>query len=296
MGRKQPFSQQQQKKLFALLEIPFHPSVIEWRVVRRSYDSQRGAVLPFANPRAYSDRLNELFTPAGWEREYSITHVSSLVREDRGTPTVTSKVLVACTVTIHRLGSQCGTGEEWADREHGVTAADAQAFKRACSAFGLGRYLYDFREVWVPLDSRGQPTVKPLLPAWALPPGVIAVPVGQQGAGIKGPIDPDLSAQINALRSALGRAIFGEILHRAGHSQDVDTIPNKELQKEALRWMQAADRGLQRVHVLANKVGSERFMQVAERLAITSIDELPSLEVLKNLVNELESTGKRRAA
>ncbi len=33
----------------------------------------------------------------------------------------------------------------------GVTAADAQAFKRACSCFGLGRYLYRFEETWVHL-------------------------------------------------------------------------------------------------------------------------------------------------
>jgi len=32
------------------------------------------------------------------------------------------------------------TGEEWADDENGMTSADAQAFKRACSCFGLGRY------------------------------------------------------------------------------------------------------------------------------------------------------------
>jgi MoxR-like ATPase len=34
---------------------------------------------------------------------------------------------------------------------------DAQAFKRACSCFGLGRYLYRFEETWVHLDRCGVP-------------------------------------------------------------------------------------------------------------------------------------------
>ncbi len=34
---------------------------------------------------------------------------------------------------------------------------DAQAFKRACSCFGLGRYLYRFEETWVHLNQRGEP-------------------------------------------------------------------------------------------------------------------------------------------
>jgi len=39
------------------------------------------------------------------------------------------------------LGTHSGTGEAWADDENAMTAAEAQAFKRACSCFGLGRYL-----------------------------------------------------------------------------------------------------------------------------------------------------------
>ncbi len=34
---------------------------------------------------------------------------------------------------------------------------DAQAFKRACSCFGLGRYFYDIQAVWVDLDRNRQP-------------------------------------------------------------------------------------------------------------------------------------------
>ena len=46
---------------------------------------------------------------------------------------------------------------------------DAQAFKRACSCFGLGRYFYDIQAVWVDLDQNRQPVRTPVLSAWALP-------------------------------------------------------------------------------------------------------------------------------
>jgi len=39
--------------------------------------------------------------------------------------------------------SQSDCGEEWADEENALTAAQAQAFKRAASCYGLGRYLYN---------------------------------------------------------------------------------------------------------------------------------------------------------
>ncbi|MDT7817398.1 MAG: hypothetical protein QOJ42_7314, partial [Acidobacteriaceae bacterium] len=48
-------------------------------------------------------------------------------------------------------------------------AFEAQAFKRACSCFGLGRYFYSFGEMWVELNDYRQPKQLPNLPAWALP-------------------------------------------------------------------------------------------------------------------------------
>lgn len=67
------------------------------------------------------------------------------------------------------LSSHSGTGEERADDENGMTSADAQAFKRACTCFGLGRYFYEFQGSWVDLDQNQQPKHIPALPAWAIP-------------------------------------------------------------------------------------------------------------------------------
>lgn len=157
------------QKLLAELEVPFPPDQVHWRVVNTSNDKKRGQIVPYADPRAYTDRLNALFSPQGWTRTYRVETMNNITRVNRGETIITGKVLVTCTVTIAGLGSHSGTGEEWADDPNGMTAADAQAFKRACACFGLGRYFYDFNPPWVDLDQNRQPRKTPPLPAWAIP-------------------------------------------------------------------------------------------------------------------------------
>jgi hypothetical protein len=91
--------------------------------MRTSNDGRSGLILPFADPRAHTGRSNQLFRPAGWTRQYTISTVPSLTRMEKGKVIVTSKVLVATAVTINQLGSHTGTGEEWADCENAMTAA-----------------------------------------------------------------------------------------------------------------------------------------------------------------------------
>jgi hypothetical protein len=156
-------------KLLAELEVPFSPDQVRWRVTNTSNDKKRGQIAPYADCRAYTDRLNALFTPQGWTREYKVQTMTNITRVKKGESIVSGKVLVTCTVTILGLGSHSGTGEEWADDDNGMTSADAQAFKRACSCFGLGRYFYEIQAVWVDLDQNRQPVRAPMLSAWALP-------------------------------------------------------------------------------------------------------------------------------
>jgi hypothetical protein len=290
------FTEAERGKLFALLETPFDPAQIKWRVMRRSADGRSGAILPFADPRAYTDRLNELFTPSGWTREYTISTVPSLCRMERGKSIVTSKVLVATAVTIARLCSHTGTGEEWADRENAVTAADAQAFKRACSCFGLGRYLYRFEETCVRLNGLGEPIGVPALPEWALPPGVTVEAVNGAAGDVRGPVDNRLTAEIERFRRSLGVPIYAEILRRAGRSHDARTIPNAERQRETIEKMQATARGFERLRDLAESVGDAQFFAVVQRFKIASVTELPSLAALKQLVEELESLANQQVA
>jgi hypothetical protein len=156
-------------KLLAELEVPFSPDQVRWRVTNTTNDKKRGQIVPYADPRAYTDRLNALFSPQGWTREYKVETMSNISRVKKGESLLSGKVLVTCTTTIFGLGSHSGTGEEWADDDNGLTSADARAFKRACSFFGLGRYFYDFPQSGADLDQHRQPARTPALPAWVFP-------------------------------------------------------------------------------------------------------------------------------
>jgi hypothetical protein len=111
------------KGLVAELEVPFDASVIEWRVTNTANGQPRGQIVPYAGPRAYTDRLNAIFTPAGWTRKYAV-HTSANFERAKDKKIV-AKVLVTCELTIFGLGSHSATGEEWADNDNAGTAAEA---------------------------------------------------------------------------------------------------------------------------------------------------------------------------
>ena len=149
------------EELLVELEMPFSVDQILWRVTNTANNRTRGQVVPYADPRAYTDRLNALVSPQGWTRSYETVTMNNITRSKRNAEIVTGKILVTCKVTIEGLGTHSGTGEEWADEDNAMTSAEAQAFKRACSCFGLGRYFYDFDAPWVDIDDKSRPKKAP---------------------------------------------------------------------------------------------------------------------------------------
>jgi Rad52/22 family double-strand break repair protein len=202
------------------LAIPFDLTVIQWRVTEYSDDGTHGLMLPYADPRAYSDRLNDVFTPAGWSRKYAVQASAPVQRAKRGPA---AKILVTCEVTIVSIGTNSGTGEEWSDKENALTAAEAQAFKRSLSCFGLGRYLYDIDGEWVELNERGLPTKIPRLPRWATPNGWLA--------GLR----PKPKRNRHAMARANGHAVNGEAgnHHRNGHRQELIVSIRRRIEEDA---------------------------------------------------------------
>ena len=71
------------KRLFVELEVPFPPDQVLWRVTNTSNDKKRGQVVPYADQRAYTDRLNALLTPRGWTREYKVETLNNITRNGR---------------------------------------------------------------------------------------------------------------------------------------------------------------------------------------------------------------------
>ena len=288
--------------LFTQLAAPFDPSEIKWRVTHTTQDGSRGAVIAFADPRAYTDRLNQIFTPTGWTRTYDVSTVSAVSRMKRDKLIQTGKVLVTCTLTIHGLGCHTGSGEDWADEQNAMTKSEAQAFKRAASCFGLGRYLYNFTEMWVPLNEHRQPLQIPALPQWALPKPGVATGKSDAASGPRppmvqrGPIDQETTAKIEGFRRILGDSIYAEILWRIAHARRANEIPNAQLQMEIADAVERAARGIRKAHSLAEVVGDTQFVSVLDRLEIGSMTTIRNLEALKQLVAELENVAARQAA
>jgi hypothetical protein len=123
-------------KLLQELSLPFHPTAVSWRV--GATKDKRGMALAYGDLRAYQNRLDEV-CGLGWAVSY--------------TPWADK---IICHVTIDGV-TRSSTGEPDKDSERSEiagTSAEAQAFKRACAMFGLGRYLYNFDSPWVDLDDR----------------------------------------------------------------------------------------------------------------------------------------------
>jgi hypothetical protein len=61
--------------ILARLAEPFVSEDVKWLVAATSRDNKKGRVTPYADPRAYTDRLNEVVTPsAGHESTRSTTN------------------------------------------------------------------------------------------------------------------------------------------------------------------------------------------------------------------------------
>jgi len=118
------------------LKQPFHPKAVSWKPGSVSKDGTRALALPYADLRVYQNRLDEVCG-----MDWAVTYTTWGER-------------VICHLTINGI-TRSSTGEADSNAERSEiagTAAEAQAFKRACSMFGLGRYLYSLPLTWVDYD------------------------------------------------------------------------------------------------------------------------------------------------
>lgn len=127
-------------ELLQTLKQPFHPSDVFWKPGSVSKDGAKALALAYATLRAYQNRLDAV-CGADWAVSY--------------TPWGER---IVCNLTIGGV-TRASTGEADSQQERteiAGTSAEAQAFKRACSAFGLGRYLYHLPTVWLEYDAQAR--------------------------------------------------------------------------------------------------------------------------------------------
>lgn len=127
-------------ELISDLTAPFPSDQIELKPGALTQSRDRALAMAYADSRVYQDRLDAVVGPADWQIQFQATPDG-----------------VICTLTI--LGvSKADVGDfpvDYADKtnENHATTAAAQAFKRACAQFGLGRYLYALPRTWADYDS-----------------------------------------------------------------------------------------------------------------------------------------------
>ncbi len=154
----------------AALAVPFPAEAIKFRPGAPSPDKKRAQALAYAEPRVYEDRLNEVLGPAWacrfipWGDQRLLCELTITLEDDAGGV----QELVRTSTGEFDRGDTIAQG----------TVAEAQAFKRACSKFGLGRYLYDLPVVWVGYDPNSRRLTEiPGIPERYLPqPEPVALP------------------------------------------------------------------------------------------------------------------------
>ena len=147
-------------KSFADLKNPFHPDMVQFRVGATTADKERGLALAYIDARDIQDRLDEVLGPQNWQQYVEVL--------DNDTATVALTIRVGDD-WLQKSGV-CGGSED----KGGAGGVATIAFKRAAVAWGIGRYLYGIKGLWVAIEKKGKNYVvkeKPKLPPEALPEG-----------------------------------------------------------------------------------------------------------------------------
>lgn len=124
---------------------PFAKADVELKPTATTQDKSRALASPYADMRVYFVRLDKICGVENWSHTITLS--------ERG---------AVCNLTIFGV-TKSGCGDYPTDKndENPATSAESQAFKRACVAFGLGRYLYTFPATWAAYDAQKRQFVDP---------------------------------------------------------------------------------------------------------------------------------------
>jgi len=141
------------------LKEPFPAEDIQWKPGTMTKDKKKALAMAYVDARAIQDRLDEVCGMDGWGTNYQVV--------DGG---------ILCYLSIHTskgLTLKCNGAPETNFEKFKGGLSDA--FKRAASTWGIGRYLYKLEAKWEPIETYNDRFSKfksvPTLPKWALPSG-----------------------------------------------------------------------------------------------------------------------------
>jgi len=133
--------------MMTALAAPFAGNKIHWRPGSTTKDKSKAIALAYIDARDVMERLDEVVGPENWQREH----------------TVDGK-FVMCRIGIELHDAVAHGVSNWVWKQDGAPVTDIEAekgglsdaFKRAAVNWGVGRYLYDTPDAWMPLEARGR--------------------------------------------------------------------------------------------------------------------------------------------
>ncbi len=206
-------------------------------------------------------------------------------------------------------------------------ASDAQAFKRACSCFGLGRYFYDIQAIWVDLDQNRQPVRTPALSAWALPENwrkgmrpsgrngngsAAAASNGANGRSQANGSNPrqasgnartgdgntsgsankangdDLDVRIQSMEKTVGTVLYRNILREYGRVNQPKLIRDPAVKRKVLQMLESVARGIDRLEAVTKRLDPNTVTALLAKLQAPPLGEISDLKTLQHIVFGLE--------
>lgn len=127
------------------LKAPFPANKISWRVGATTKTKDKGIALAYIDARDAMQRLDEVCGSGAWQCRYPWSDSGRIV----------------CEVGIN-IGHGAGGLPEWIWKANGAGSTQVEAdkgafsdaFKRACVLWGIGQYLYDLPNTWMPLNEK----------------------------------------------------------------------------------------------------------------------------------------------
>lgn len=162
---------------------PFDPVDLKWLPtdVKREGDNETALALVYTDPRKYHERLDLVFGPANWGSTLTFSTAQffkalpkkmgwgkdkdTVIQEARDV--IGYKIFAVVNLNIAGLQTKTSSSDEDTSDGNAATSAEANAFKRACSQVGIGRYFYSFPRERMPYKFGFKQT--PSIPAFAQP-------------------------------------------------------------------------------------------------------------------------------
>lgn len=139
------------------LKRPFPAKAISWRVGATNREKDKGIALAYIDARDVMRRLDDVFG-INWQCRYSHAEGKTICE-------------IGCLIDGQWVWRAGGAGDTDVEAEKG---AISDAFKRAAVLWGIGRYLYELPNNWMPIKAYGKSYTlesHPQLPDWATPEG-----------------------------------------------------------------------------------------------------------------------------